>query len=338
MEMTCSFGELLIRYSPHLSGEWIKCHNMPAYVGGAELNVAHALAKWQLPVKYLTALPDHYLTHDILQHLQSAGIHTDGISLQGDRIGAYFLPQGADLKQAGVIYDRAGSAFASLQPGTLDWNTLLEKADWFHFSAISPALNPTAAAVCLEAVKAAKKMGLTVSIDLNYRAMLWRYGQSPEQIMSQLLPYCDVVMGNIWSAKSLLDIGFDASTLEVNSKDSCLAAAAQSARNLMKAYPNVQQIANTFRFTTDNRVSYFASLHINEQLTASATYTTESVVDKVGSGDCFMAALIRGNKEQKNKDYIINFAAAAAVGKLQEMGDHTTQTVAAIEAKMKSND
>jgi 2-dehydro-3-deoxygluconokinase len=338
MNCTCSFGELLLRFSPQLGGAWINDHQIPAYIGGAELNVAQALANWSMPVNYLTALPNHYLSAEILAHLGAKGIGTQSVVLQGNRIGAYYLPQGADMKQAGVIYDRSGSSFADLAPGTLDWNQLLQGADWFHFSAISPALNPRAAAVCLEAVQAAKKLGLTVSIDLNYRAQLWQYGQEPPSIMSAFLPFCNVVMGNLWSAQSLLGIDFDAQDVGEDNPKISAAVGATSAAALQAIYPNVQHIAYTFRFTGLAGVNYFATLHQQGNTTLSATYTTPEIVDKVGSGDCFMAALIRGLKSQKTNPYTINFAAAAAVGKLQEFGDHTQQTIADIEAKMKIND
>lgn len=338
MKQTCCFGELLIRYSPQLKGEWIRSQMMKTYIGGAELNVAYALAKWSMPVQYVTALPDHYLTKEIIEQLNAADIQTDGIILNGDRIGAYFLPQGADLKHAGVIYDRAGSAFANLQTGMIDWKTVLKDTGWFHFSAISPALNATAAAVCLEAVQQAKAMGLMVSVDLNYRSLLWRYGQNPAEVMRSFMPFCDIVMGNIWSAATLLDIPFnDALLANANHHDYVLAAE-QSANNIMQQFPNVQRVANTFRFTQEEKVDYFATLHDQSGTTVADLLTTNQVIDKVGSGDCFMAALIRGIQLNQSASYIINYAATAAVGKLQEYGDHTKQSVAAIEAKMKSND
>lgn len=332
--MTCTFGELLIRYSPQLGGDWIHTQSMHTYIGGAELNVAHALARWGLPVQYLTAIPDNYLSKEILQHLQSSGIDSSSVLLQGNRIGAYYLPQGADLKHTGVIYDRAGSAFSELRPGMFNWPALLKNSSWFHFSAISPALNATSAAVCLEAVQQAKQFGLTVSVDLNYRSLLWKYGPQPESVMSQILPYCDVVMGNIWSSAALLGIPLNESLIEAGTKEAFVAGATHSAAQIQELFPNVQLVANTFRFTNDSGVNYFASLHSQAGTTVSANYTSESVIDKVGSGDCFMAALIRCMQLDKPASYMVNFASAAAIGKLQELGDHTKQTVESIEAKM----
>src|SRR5688572_6216195 len=220
--MICCFGELLLRMSPALNREWIDQHNMPVYVGGAELNVATALAQWQVNARYSTALPDNYLSHEIIDSIKEKEIDPS-VHLSGNRIGIYYLPQGADLKNAGVIYDRAGSSFASLRTGMIDWKMVLNGCSWFHFSAISPALNAHAAEVCEEAVSIASGLGLTISVDLNYRSKLWKYGKQPVDVMPRLVKYCDVVMGNIWSAAELLDVTIDPGIHEKGTKEAYLA-------------------------------------------------------------------------------------------------------------------
>lgn len=157
MKKVLCFGELLLRMSPVLQQHWLHHALMPVYTGGAELNVANALAKWEMPVKYCTALPDNYLSHEIVSWLNNAGIDTASVRYNGDRIGLYFLPQGADLKHASVIYDRAYSSFSMLQPGAIDWDKTLEDVDWLHFSAITPALGDNLVAVCKEMLDAAPK-------------------------------------------------------------------------------------------------------------------------------------------------------------------------------------
>ena len=188
------FGELLLRLSPRLNGEWIEQNTMPVFIGGAELNVATALAKWKIPVAYGTCLPDNYLSEEIINAVAKKGIDVSKIILNGNRIGTYYLPQGADLKAAGVIYDRAHSSFWELKPGQVNWDEVLEGVSWFHFSAISPALNASVAAVCLEGAEAASKKGITVSIDLNYRAKLWQWGKQPNEIMPKLVRLCDCLL------------------------------------------------------------------------------------------------------------------------------------------------
>jgi len=335
MQKIFCFGEILLRLSPALGGAWLEGNNIPVYTGGAELNVATALAKWNLPVGYCTAMPEHYLSSEMIQYLNKKNIDTTPIQLCGKRIGIYFLPAGADLKNAGVIYDRAHSSFATLQTGTVNWNALLKGYSWFHFSAISPAVSESAAAVCLEAVKAASERKIIVSVDLNYRAKLWQYGKQPPEIMQQILPYCNVVMGNIWSANSLLGINIDEHIHDKKSKQAYIDHADTTAKAIMKQYPVCDTVANTFRFDDNAGIRYYASLNTNGTQYISKEFTSERVLDKAGSGDCFMAGLIYSSTKKYAPQDVVDFAAAAAFGKLHEAGDTTSQTVEQIQSIIK---
>lgn len=323
MNKVFCFGELLLRMSPVLNKEWIHQANMNAYIGGAELNVATALAKWNIPVKYFTALPDNYLSKEIIEHLQENNIDTSAIHLSGNRIGTYYLPQGTDLKHAGVIYDRAYSSFAELKPGMINWDELLDDCSWFHFSAISPALNENVVAVCKEALKAAIAKGLTISVDLNHRSKLWKYGKDPVEVMPELVQYCQVIMGNIWSAQTLLGIPSTLPDSEGKSKDALIEAAGASMLKLHQQYPHAQTFGYTFRLHKE----YFAVLQHGRERAISNVYKIGEVKDKIGTGDCFMAGLIYGLFHQQPAKEIIDYAAAAAVGKLYEIGDATQQHI-----------
>lgn len=325
------FGELLLRMSPALNRQWIHNASIPVYLGGAELNVATALAKWGIPVQYCTALPGNYLSQEICDELSSKQIDTSSVIFSGSRIGMYILAQGTDLKHGGVIYDRAYSSFSELQPGTIDWDEVLKDVSWFHFSAISPALNENVAAVCLEAVQAASAKNITVSVDLNYRAKLWQYGKQPVEVMPALVEYCDVVMGNIWSANSLLGIYVDEAIHDKKSKGAYLDHATTSAKSIMQKFPKCKAVANTFRFDNNDGLQYYATLNDAENQYVSKEYFTNTVIDKVGSGDCFMGGLIYGLSKERPLNDVVDFAAAAAFGKLQEFGDATSQTVEQIE-------
>ncbi|HRI22987.1 MAG TPA: sugar kinase [Panacibacter sp.] len=335
MKKIFCFGELLLRMSPLLNGEWIRSAVMPVHIGGAELNVASALAKWNIPVQYFSVLPDNYLSKEILGHLSKKNIDVSPVQFSGNRIGSYYLPQGTDLKNTGVIYDRAYSSFSELKPASIDWDQLLGNAEWFHFSAISPALNADAAMVCKEAVAAAFKKGLTISVDLNYRSKLWQYGKQPVEIMPGLVQYCDVIMGNIWSANSLLGIALDKNIHDKKSKAAYLGHASETAENIMLQFPICKTVANTFRFDEGAGIEYYASLNMHNTQYVSPEFCTATVVDKVGSGDCFMAGLIYGLYKGHMPQNIVNFAAAAATGKLQETGDTTQQTIEQVEALIK---
>ncbi|WP_126973729.1 sugar kinase [Gynurincola endophyticus] len=326
------FGELLLRLSPVLNGEWIRQGEMPVFIGGAELNVATALAKWNLPVKYSSALPDHYLSHEICEALIKKQIDVSAMHFSGKRIGTYYLPQGIDMKNAGVIYDRAYSSFSELTPGMINWYEVLKDVSWFHFTAINPALTPNVVDVCEEALKVCKEKGITISIDLNYRAKLWQYGKSPVDVMPRLLPYCDVVMGNIWAANSLLGIDVDPEIHIQANKDELLVHSIKTAQAIQVAYPQVKTIAQTFRFDVGEKgISYFATLYKNDNQYISKHLSANEIIDKVGSGDCFMAALIYSLYNELPAQQVINMAACAAFGKLFEKGDTTQQTIEKIQ-------
>lgn len=329
MQPILCFGELLLRLSPVLGGEWLRHGQMPVFLGGAELNVATALARWEVPISYCTALPDHYLSHEVLDAVQQKGIDTGKVLLRGNRIGTYYLPQGADLKNAGVIYDRAYSSFWELAPGQIDWDQVLAGVGWLHFSAISPALNEQVAKVCVEGARAAAAKGMHVSVDLNYRAKLWQYGKQPADVMPELVQYCDVVMGNVWAAEKMLGIPVREGL--VDDKEACLEQSAASSQQIMQQFPRCRQVANTFRFDAGKGIRYYATLWQQEQLYVAPEQHASEVVDKIGSGDTFMAGLIYSNYHQLSPQATIDFAAAAAFNKLFIKGDATTATVAEIK-------
>lgn len=304
---------------------------MPVHAGGAELNVATALARWEQPVAYCTAIPDNYIGAQLKNYLEEKGIDASRIILGGDRLGIYYLPQGLDVKNAGIVYDRARSAFAELAADQINWKQKLQGADWFHFSAVAPALSQGAADVCGEAAEAARKQGVTVSIDLNYRAQLWRYGRQPIEVIPGLARSCDLIMGNVWAAETMLGIPVDPKIKTRDEQQGYLEQAEATSREIMKQFPNCKAVANTFRFDHTGTIRYYTALYTGGKLYVSKEYNTQSVTDKVGSGDCFMAGLIYGHKQQWDPQQIIEFATAAAFKKLFITGDATTSTVEEIK-------
>lgn len=332
--MIACFGEILLRLSPAANGTWLKENAMPVFVGGAELNVATALGNWNVPVRYITAMPDNALASDLVQFIQQKKIDTSKILLQGDRIGTYYMSQGADLKSAGVIYDRAYSSFYELRPNSIDWKSLLSDVTRLHITAISPALNQDVANVCEEALRYAAQNNIFTSIDLNYRAKLWQYGKQPSDIIPALAQHCDLIMGNIWSANKMLDSPLNEDELAKDDKAIYLEHSASTANYIFKQFPKCKMVANTFRFEINTGVKYYAALQTLEAQYVSQQREIRNVIDKAGSGDCFMAGLLYGLENNLKEQQLIDFAASAAAGKLQEKGDATNQTVSDIQTRI----
>jgi len=322
-----AFGELLFRITPYperFTAEFS--------LGGAELNVATALATWGTDIAYISRMPENVLSGNVEVLIQNLGIDTTRMLRGGERIGIYYLAAGGDMQSQSVVYDRKYSAFSQLEPGMVDWDQCLDGAAWLHWTAITPALNASIAAVCEEMLIAARKKNIMVSTDLNYRRLLWKYGKSPVEVMPGLAKYCDVIMGNIWAASDMLGIKWDEGELIRGDKESCKTMATNVAKEMISQFPQCKKVAFTFRFTEPNgHLNYFATLYSESGLFDSNTFRRDEIVDSVGSGDSFMAGLIYGMLENMTEQELINYAAASAVSKLNIKGDANTTPVAKIK-------
>ncbi|MDP2989091.1 MAG: sugar kinase, partial [Kiritimatiellota bacterium] len=191
MKKIVTFGEIMLRLAPPGFQRFTQARAFDVTFGGGEANVAVSLANYGESVEFVTRLPNNDLGDACLAVLRSYGVGTGRITRGGERIGIYFLETGAAQRASKVIYDRAGSSFATIQPGMIDWKTIFADADWFHWSGITPAVSQGAAEVCREAILAAREMGVTVSCDLNYRAKLWKWGKPAGEVMGELVGMCD---------------------------------------------------------------------------------------------------------------------------------------------------
>ncbi|WP_433901735.1 PfkB family carbohydrate kinase [Sphingobacterium puteale] len=333
-----SFGELLLRICPDIEQDWIEQHQLPFYVGGAELNVATALALWNVPSSYLSAIPQNAICEGINNYLKNKNIDTSTMLWTGERLGIYYLPKGKDLKNAGVIYDRANSSFANLKAGSIDWEEIFADVKWFHFSAICPAISQDIADLCQEAVIKAQEKGIFVSLDLNYRAKLWKYGKAPKEIMPKIAQNCNLIMGNIWAAHQMLGTQLDEKFRTSSSgyqEEDLLAQADRTSKEIISVNPICQYVANTFRFDHQSKgIKYYTTLFDKDSLIKSTEYTAEEILDKVGSGDCFMAGLIYGLYSNLSPKETLEFATLAAFDKLFIASDATTSTVEDIKNRM----
>jgi 2-dehydro-3-deoxygluconokinase len=220
-------------------------------------------------------------------------------------------------------------------PGMIDWEKILNGFSWFHFSAISPAINENLAAICQEALAVASKKKMTISVDLNHRSKLWQYGKAPIEIMSSLVSYCDVIMGNIWAASTLLGMPLPEDIHRDGKKSAYLLQAKETSVAIQEAFPKCTIVAHTFRFDHPGEdVNYYGTCWQEGKAFHSREYIVRPVIDKIGTGDCFMAGLIYGLSLDLGAQEAIGLAAAAAVGKFQETGDATSQEITSVRARM----
>lgn len=306
-----------------------------ATFGGGEANVAVSLANYGIDAEFVTRVPDNDIARACLRELRSFGVGTSHIAFGGDRLGIYFLETGAVARPSKVIYDRANSSIATIEPGSIDWEKIFEGADWFHWSGITPAISRNAAVVCLEACKAANRLGVTVSCDLNYRKNLWKYGQKASEVMPELVECCDLILGNEEDAEKVFGIkpeGFDA-TATAGQVDS---ARFQSVCEQLQArFPRARKVVITLRGSINaNHNTWGGVLWDGHTLFTSKRYDITHIVDRVGGGDSFMGGLIYGLMTYDSDQRALEFAAAASCLKHTIFGDFNRVTVEEVEKLM----
>lgn len=314
-------------------------NELVATYGGGEANVAVSLANYGLDVDFVTRLPKNDIAEACIRQLRGFGVGVGNIVRGGDRMGIYFLETGAVARASKVIYDRAHSAIAEIEKGSIDWEQVFAGAQWFHWTGITPAISQGAADVCLEAIKAANKLGVTVSTDLNYRKNLWKYGKTASEVMPALVEGCDVILGNEEDAEKVFGIkpeGFDVTAThgEVN------AAEFESVcTQLMKKFPRAKKVIITLRGSINaNHNTWSGVLYNGSKLLQSPRYDITHIVDRVGGGDSFMGGLIYGLISFPEDDQkALNFAVAASCLKHTVFGDYNLVSVAEVENLMKGD-
>ena len=323
-----TFGELMLRLAPEGYYRFVQADTYGATFGGGEANVAVSLANYGVPVDFVTKLPKHEIGQAAVNSLRRFGVGTDKIVRGGDRVGIYYLEKGASQRPSKVIYDRAGSAIAKASPEDFDWAKIFEGADWFHFTGITPALSPVTAKICLEAAKAAKAAGLTVSCDLNYRKKLWTREEA-NAAMSEICRYVDVCISNEEDAADVFGIraeGTDVDSGKIN-QDGYRSVAKQ-----LTDMFGFRAVAITLRESISaNDNNWAAMLYTGGECYFSRKYAIR-IVDRVGGGDSFGAGLIYGMISGYDPQKTIEFAVAASCLKHTIEGDYNMVSVAEVEA------
>jgi 2-dehydro-3-deoxygluconokinase len=329
-----TFGEIMLRLSPPGHRRFRQAHSFDALYGGGESNVAVSLADFGESAEFITRLPQNELGEACLGALRARGVLTGHVVRGGERIGIYFLEIGAAQRGSKVIYDRAGSSFAGIQPGMVDWKAVFADADWFHWTGITPAVSQGAAETCREAVAVAKKMGKTISCDLNYRSKLWKWGKQAGEVMEELVAKCDLAVGNEEDADKVFGIRApqsDITTGKVEAEKYRFVCKA-----LVKRFPNLQKVAVTLRGSLSaSRNTWSGVLWTKDGYYTAPVYDILPVVDRVGAGDAFNAGLIHALRAYPDDPQkALRFAAAASCLKHSIPGDSNVVSAAEVEQLM----
>lgn len=326
----------MLRLSPPGFLRFSQANSFDVVYGGGESNVAVSLANYGVPVEFVTRLPKNDIGECALMEMRKRNVGTQHIVYGGDRLGIYFLETGAVSRGSKVVYDRSHSAVSEIKPGMIDWDTVFKDAKWFHWTGITPAISQAAADVCLEAVKVARKMGVTISTDLNYRAKLWNYGVEPEAIMTELTSYCDIILGNEEDAEK--HFGIKPEGLDITTQGSHVKAEAflSVCQQMMKKFPNAKKVITTLRGSISASHNTWAGvLYDGKTMYKSTEYQITDIVDRVGGGDSFMGGLIYGLLEYPEDDQnALDFAVAASCLKHTIKGDANLATIDEVEKLM----
>ncbi len=328
-----TFGEIMLRLK---SPGWERFFQSPALeatFGGGEANVAVSLANFGQEVSFLTALPRNPIADACVRELRGLGVDTSRIlRTDGGRMGIYYLEAGANARPSKVVYDREGSSVSLLKPGDVDWDAAFDGVGWFHITGITPAISAGARDVSLEAVREAKKRGITVSCDLNYRKNLWRYGVSAEEVMREIARCVDVAIANEEDVQKSLGITAD---VEVESGELDREKYRALGDRVLAAYPQMKMIAITLRESRSaDWNGWAACLNDRRGFHESRRYEIRDIVDRVGGGDSFSGGLIYGLLHYGDVGQALEFATAASCLKHSIPGDFNRVDAAEVEKLM----
>ena len=322
MERVITFGEIMMRLSTPGYERFTQASSLNVLYAGSEANVASSLSHFGISAAHVTRFPNNDLGQAATQSLKKDGVDTQYIIYGEERMGVYFLENGAMQRASRIVYDRFNSAFAHIQPGMVNWKNILEGATWFHWTGITPAISGGAADVCLEAIRIARKNNLTVSGDINYRRNLWQYGKSAREIMPALIESTDVIVAGITDMENCAGVSGG------NYETAC--------KSMITTFPNIKKIVTTERDSVSTSHNKLKGLMWNGQkLLQSKQYDLTHIVDRVGAGDAFMAGLIYASLKKMDDAAAIEFATAAGAFKHSVEGDVNIASAQEIETLVK---
>ena len=333
MHKVVAFGEIMMRLSTERHLRFIQAKTFNVSYGGGEFNVVVSLANYGIDSEFITKIPDNDIGACTLKELRKLKVGFDKVAIGGDRLGLYYLETGAGTRDSKVVYDRAHSSFATAEDEDYDWEKLLKDSTWFHWSGITPAISENAARQCLNAVKAAHKLGLKISCDLNYRSKLWKYGKEPHEVMPELLKHSHIILGDIDTAYFMLG---EEKVRPIYDKTLALPPLYDKIYDLC---PNLEIIATTLRYSisaSHHRIG--GILYDGTKVYKAALKEVTPIVDRVGSGDAFMGALIYGLLSYDDYQKTLDFSVAACCLKHTISGDYNLANLEEVERMMSGDD
>lgn len=329
MKQVVTFGEIMMRLSPPLNQRFTQATTLEVNYGGGEANVAAGLAGLGVPAMHVTCFPNNDIGQAAAQQFRCLGVDMDRAVFSGNRLGTYFLEVGAGMRPSKVVYDRANSAFDRLDPAIFNWDEILKDATWLHWTGITPAISAAAAEATKQAIAAARRLGITVSADVNYRRNLWQYGQRAQDVMPELVAGCDVVVCSENDAEDLFGI---------QPEKSDEPKFVSMARQVMARFPQIKQVITTRRKTHSASHNGLRGLLYNGQnYLQTPTLDIQPIVDRIGGGDAFMAGFIYGSLTYNDPQQALHFGVAASALKHTIHGDYNLVTVAEVEDIMRGN-
>ncbi len=322
-----TLGEIMLRLCTPGFDRFVQADSFDVIYGGGEANVAVSLSNYGFDAYYVTKLPKHEIGQAAVNALRRYGVHTDYIARGGDRVGIYFSETGASMRPSKVIYDRANSAIAEADVSDFDFDEIFKDAKWFHFSGITPAISKKGAEITKAAVKAAKKHGVTVSVDLNYRAKLWT-PEEAQEVMRDLMQYVDVCIGNEEDAS--LCLGFTPKGLDVTKGKLDIKGYEVIFKEMMEEFGFKYVVSSLRESYSASDNGWSACIYDGKEFYHSKKYDVR-IVDRVGGGDSFASGVICGLLDGKSTKDALEFGVAASALKHTIRGDFNMVTRSEVE-------
>lgn len=314
-----------MRLSPPGYEKFSQASSFELVYGGGEANVGISCAYLGMKAAHVTRFPANALGKAATQFLRRHWLSTEHVIYGDNMIGKYFLEKGAVHRSSEVIYEREGSAFSLIQPSMINWEVVLKDADWFHWTGITPAISKGAANCCLEAIKAANKLGITVSGDINSRSNMWKYGKTMQEVIPELVRSSDVVITSSRGIREMFALG------KPEDKFQDLAA------KLIDLFPNINKVVKkTRRIISASHHQIQGKMWNGQDYIKSEMLNITHIIDRVGTGDAFAAGLIYGLLHYDNQQ-AIEFASAACALKHTVPGDVNTVSLENVESLLKND-